>query len=118
MLAEVFSRSPFAPGVIGQGVRDQIRMAFKQRGFLHLEPVLRRRRAFPMDEVGGLAQVLLGRMPIHHLDTVIKVLTCQVPDPRRAIPDHHGVGGLASASRLGFSPQLLAEHFRSPKAPK
>ena len=55
VLAEGFGHFPFAPGMVGEGLRDLLGMAFKQDGFLCVEPLLSRGGAFPMDEVSRLA---------------------------------------------------------------
>ena len=60
---QLFSDLALAFGMLGQTVGHLLSVTFKQYRFLGLEPHLRGRGAFTVDQVGNLGQVLLGVIP-------------------------------------------------------
>src|SRR5215469_7142503 len=61
------------------------------------------------DRLGGSVQSFFGVVPIENLSGLGKQFLSRVPDPGRAIAQHHATGGLGETSPRGFAQNTLGE---------
>src|SRR5437870_1518380 len=69
-------------------------------------------RLLPVEDAGGRAHMLLRVVPVQDLHSSRKVLGRQIPDPGRAVPEHHYFLAFVDARRLRPRPQPRAQRRR------
>ena len=74
-----------------------------------LQPGPGRGRPLAVEELGQGPQVRAGVVPVHDLHRAGEAPGGELPDPLRAVPQHHHAAGPAQAPALGRGVELAAE---------